>query len=113
MAVSFVCNRQPLTNPSIPIYFRPDAPGRDNYPSSISHNDQTFASRLQQLWIDHGSYLDRCLSQRSFGMLLGINSERYGSYERANREPTLETLATLRRITGVSLDDLIASAKDE
>ena len=39
--------------------------------------------------------------------MLGINRACYGSYERADREPTLETLAALHRATGASLDELI------
>lgn len=74
---------------------------------------QAFACRLQQLRTDYGNCLGRRLSQRSFGILLGIDSQRYGSYERADREPTLEILAALRRVTGVSLDELLAPSKDD
>ena len=66
-----------------------------------------FAFRLRRLRIVHGKRLGRSFSQRDFAAMLGINRACYGSYERADREPTLETLAALRRVTGVSLDELI------
>ena len=50
--------------------------------------------------------LDRLLHPR-FAAMLNIETDRYGSYERGDREPPLEVLATLRRVTGVSLDELI------
>ena len=66
-----------------------------------------FALRLHSLRINYGERLGRPLSQRDFAAMLDINRACYGSYERADREPTLETLAELRRVTGVSLDELI------
>lgn len=81
-------------------------------PDAPSLIRQSFAQRLQQLRIDHGMCIGRRLSQRSFGILLGIDGERYGSYERADREPTLEILAALRRVTGVSLDEMLAPIDD-
>ncbi|NPD68278.1 helix-turn-helix transcriptional regulator [Lichenicola cladoniae] len=74
-------------------------------PSTIR---QSFALRLQELRADHGRHLGRGpLSQRAFSELLGIDKDRYGSYERADREPPLEILAKLRKVTGMSLDELI------
>ena len=66
-----------------------------------------FALRLRSFRIAYGKRLGRPLSQQDFAAMLGINRARYGSYERADREPPLETLAALRRVTGVSLDELI------
>ena len=77
-------------------------------PTSPSSVRETFALRLQQLRRDHGECLGRRLSQSAFAALLGIEGARLGSYERGDRTPTLEVLATLRRVTGVSLDDLIS-----
>ena len=66
-----------------------------------------FAFRLRNFRIAYGKRLGRPLSQQDFAAMLGVNRACYGSYERADREPTLETLAALRRVTGVSLDELI------
>lgn len=52
------------------------------------------------------------ISQEDFAKMLGIGGdrpgERYGHYERATREPPIWLLAAIRRVTGYSLDDLIA-----
>ena len=45
------------------------------------------------------------------GEALGLLDETYRRYERGEAQPTLETLATIRRLTGVSLDVLIADEK--
>ena len=66
-----------------------------------------FAFRLRNFRIAYGKRLGRPLSQRDFATMLSINRACYGSYERADREPTLEVLAALRGVTGVSLDELI------
>ena len=66
-----------------------------------------FALRLRSFRVAYGKRLGRPFSQQDFAAMLGINRACYGSYERADREPTLETLAALRRVTGVSLDELI------
>lgn len=70
---------------------------------------QGFALRLQQLRVDHGKRSNCRMSQMTFAALLGIDMNRYGSYERADREPPLEILARLRQVTGVSLDKLIGA----
>jgi transcriptional regulator with XRE-family HTH domain len=67
----------------------------------------TFSLRLRNLRRAHGKQIGRRLSQPAFAALLGINGDRYGSYERADRSPPLEVLAALRRVTGVDLDELI------
>lgn len=52
------------------------------------------------------------ITQKSFAGMLGISGERpeerYRLYESADREPPLWILAALRRVTGYSLDGLIA-----
>jgi hypothetical protein len=52
------------------------------------------------------------ITQKQFAKMLGISGERpeerYRLYENAAREPPLWILASLRRVTGYSLDDLIA-----
>lgn len=52
------------------------------------------------------------LTQKQFATMLGISGdrpeERYRLYESAKREPPLWILVALRRVTGYSLDDLIA-----
>ena len=76
-------------------------------PTMPSPIRDAFAFRLRRLRQDHGKRLGRPLSQSVFAALLGIEGARLGSYERGDRSPTLEVLAALRRVTGVSLDDLI------
>ena len=77
-------------------------------PNLSSPIRDAFALRLQKLRRDYGKRLGRQLSQSAFAALLGIEGARLGSYERGDRTPTLEVLAALRRVTGVSLDELIA-----
>lgn len=48
----------------------------------------------------------------TFAARLGIEAERYRRYERDETEPDIETLAKIRRITGVSLDHLVAGDPD-
>ena len=76
-------------------------------PTPPSRVRDVFAVRLQQLRKSHGKHLGQRLSQSAFAALLGIEGARLGSYERGDRNPTLEVLAALRRVTGVSLDELI------
>ena len=79
-------------------------------PSPPSLVRDAFALRLQQLRRDYGKRLGRQLSQSAFAAMLDIEPARLGSYERGDRTPTLEVLAALRRVTGVSLDELIAGS---
>jgi transcriptional regulator with XRE-family HTH domain len=70
---------------------------------------QLFAWRLRATRRAYGGMVDEPeLSARQFAMLLGIQPERYRRYERAELEPPLSVLVALRRMTGVSLDKLIA-----
>jgi transcriptional regulator with XRE-family HTH domain len=52
------------------------------------------------------------ITQRQFAQMLGISGdrpeERYRLYENAKREPPLWILAAIRRVTGYSLDEIIA-----
>ena len=76
-------------------------------PDPASTIREAFGVRLRDFRVAHGERLGRSFSQRDFAAMLGINRACYGSYERADREPTLETLAALRQVTEVSLDELI------
>jgi len=51
------------------------------------------------------------INQRTFARILGLQSDRYGRYERGELEPPLAVLIALRRVTGVSLDVLIAGER--
>lgn len=48
------------------------------------------------------------LDKEEFARDLGIESERYRRYERGETEPPVWLLASIRRLTGVSLDFLLA-----
>ena len=50
-------------------------------------------------------------TQAMMGESLGLLDETYRRYERGEAQPTLETLADIRRVTGISLDLLIAGEK--
>lgn len=65
------------------------------------------AERLRQLRESYGQQIGQRLNQSDFSILLGLRAKSYGSYERSDREPSLEALVALRRVTGVSLDELI------
>jgi transcriptional regulator with XRE-family HTH domain len=47
------------------------------------------------------------LAPNLFAVLLGASSSIYESYERGEREPTVDFLVALRKKTGVSLDWLL------
>ena len=74
---------------------------------------QLFAAALREARLRYGRETGQGdLTQKAFAQMLGISGdrpeERYGLYEKAKREPPLWILAALRRVTGYSLDDLIA-----
>jgi len=48
------------------------------------------------------------ISQAAMARLLKINHEQYRRYERGDTEPSIAVLAAIRRLTGVSLDMLLA-----
>ena len=63
--------------------------------------------RLQRLRASYGERIGRRLSQPKFAALLGISTAQYGTYERGTCEPSPAILVALRRLTGVSLDELL------
>jgi DNA-binding transcriptional regulator YdaS (Cro superfamily) len=72
-----------------------------------------FASGLREARLQYGNASGQGeITQREFARMLGIHGERpeerYRLYEAAKREPPLWILASLRRVTGYSLDDLVA-----
>ena len=75
------------------------------HPITIRH---VVAERLWQLRMSYGQQIGQRLNQPHFAALLGIKASSYGAYERADQEPPLDVLVALRRVTGISLDELIA-----
>lgn len=69
---------------------------------------QALAFRMRRLRTDYGHKVGRRVSQAAFGALLGVEEGAYGSYERGDRQPPLAVLLTLRRVTGVNLNELLA-----
>lgn len=72
-----------------------------------------FAAALRQARLQYGRATGQGeITQRQFAMMLDIDGERpeerYRLYEAGKREPPLWILAALRRVTGYSLDGLIA-----
>ena len=47
------------------------------------------------------------LLQREVAFACGITTAAYGSYEKGDREPTLETLSKLADFCGVTVDELL------
>ena len=76
-------------------------------PAPFNAVREAFPLRLRELRRRYGQAKGVSVSQASFARLLGIDPERYGSYERGGREPNFTVLVSLRRVTGVSLDQLI------
>lgn len=74
---------------------------------------ERFAAALQQARVRYGHESGQGeISRRAFALALGITGERpeerYRLYETAEREPPMWVLASLRRVTGFSLDAMIA-----
>lgn len=68
-----------------------------------------FARRLRAVRLAYGAGTgQRGLSMNKFARALGLSSQRYGRYERAEIEPPIGVLAEIRRLTGCALDMLIA-----
>jgi transcriptional regulator with XRE-family HTH domain len=72
-----------------------------------------FAAALREARLRYGQETGQgSLTQKEFARMLGISGdrpeERYRLYESGKREPPLWILSALRRVTGYSLDDLIA-----
>lgn len=89
----------------------------------ITHSDGTFPTTLNSMSSDspatpeRSAFADRLVlvrkqagykSKASFARKLGIEEARYRKWERAGSEPDLHHLCKIQRITGVSLDYLIA-----
>lgn len=72
-----------------------------------------FAARLRALRLTYGETIGQPgLSMAEFAALLGVEAETYRRYERGETEPNIRTLTTLRKLTGVRLDALIAGELD-
>jgi transcriptional regulator with XRE-family HTH domain len=68
-----------------------------------------FAKRLGAVRLAYGAVTGRPgLSRAIFAFELGLERNTYRRYERGEVEPPLTTLAAVRRLTGISLDYLIA-----
>lgn len=68
-----------------------------------------FADRLEAVRKHHGRATGRPnLLRHAFAMELGLSPPRYRRYERGEVQPPLEALEAIRRLTGISLDWLIA-----
>ena len=63
--------------------------------------NKLIAKRLKVLRVEKG------LSQKAIGELVGLASNSIANYEQGKREPSLETLAKLCRFYNVSADYLI------
>jgi transcriptional regulator with XRE-family HTH domain len=87
--------------------------GMKDEPKSAAAVAERFAVRLEVARQQHGQKTGRPkLTQREFARDLEIGGdrpeERYRLYERGQREMPLWLLAAVRRVTGFSLDELIA-----
>lgn len=68
-----------------------------------------FHIRLKAVRVAYGEQTGRPeLSGEKFATEIGLKPAAYRRYERGELQPTLGTLAALRRVTGISLDYLIA-----
>lgn len=79
----------------------------------VAETARVFGERLQRVRLTYVDENGRSgLSQHDFAKKVGLAGERPGEtlglYERGQREPKLWLLAEIRRLTGVSLDALIA-----
>lgn len=98
-----VLNWQKLENLSMPT------------PAKISASSvrSGFSARLAMLREAYGRSLGRPgLTRKEFAELLGLEAERYSTYERGTREPPLSVLVEIHLVTGVNLNGLIAGDID-
>lgn len=80
---------------------------------TASAERQAFATRLRALRQSYGiSIGEPGLSQEEFAKRLGLQGETYRRYERSETEPPLRVLSAVRRLTGISLNSLIAGEID-
>jgi transcriptional regulator with XRE-family HTH domain len=69
---------------------------------------ERLGERLARLRRTYGESIDLPnLGSAVFASLLGISAIAYASYERGEREPTVDFLVALRKKTGVCLDGLM------
>jgi hypothetical protein len=85
----------------------------DDDPQTAEETLRLFAAALREARLRYGKESGQGkITQKEFARMLGISGERpeerYRLYEGAKREPPLWILAAIRRVTGYSLDDLIA-----
>ena len=73
-----------------------------------------FAARLTALRQTYGMSIGQPgLDMGEFAKLLGLEGETYRRYERGETEPPLRVLSAIRRVTGISLNALIAGEIDK
>jgi hypothetical protein len=85
----------------------------DDDSHAAAESQRLFAAGLREARLRYGQESGQgTLTQKEFAKMLGISGERpeerYRLYEGGKREPPLWILAAIRRVTGYSLDDLIA-----
>lgn len=81
---------------------------------TASETRSAFAVRLRMLREAYGREIGiPGLTQREFAEMLGLETERYSTYERGTREPPLSVLASIRALTSVNLNGLIAGDIDK
>src|SRR4051812_25599021 len=70
---------------------------------------RAFAGRLEAARRHHGAQTGHPrLTRGQFAEAVGIERARYARYERGETEPSLMVLDRLRKVTGISLDWLVA-----
>jgi transcriptional regulator with XRE-family HTH domain len=75
----------------------------------LMESQNLFARRLGAVRLAYGAVTGRSnLSRSLFASELGLEKNTYTKYERGESEPPLAVLAGVRRLTGISLDYLIA-----
>jgi transcriptional regulator with XRE-family HTH domain len=71
-------------------------------------NFESLGERLARIRRTYGESIDLPdLGRAVFASLIGISPIAYASYERGEREPTIDFLVALRKKTGVCLVELI------
>ncbi|MBS1075587.1 helix-turn-helix transcriptional regulator [Gluconobacter sp. Dm-73] len=81
---------------------------------SASSVRSAFSARLTMLREAYGRSVGRPnITRKEFAELLGLEAERYSTYERGTREPPLSVLVEIHTVTGVNLNGLIAGDIDK
>jgi transcriptional regulator with XRE-family HTH domain len=74
-----------------------------------AENPNLFSRRLSAVRLAFGVATGRKnLSRADFAGLLGLETPAYTRYERGETEPAIKVLAAIRRLTGITLDYLVA-----